>query len=230
MKYFFMTFLVLLMFSGCDKKSDESSSSDGNNGTKSGAITLEGISIQASGNSVLDEINFARKALATGGQVAKNYYDKVIVPNAMNNADMPQRLVEVKEIFYGTNSLFANSKNTSQEELRKMKVLSHDSKISADIDNYTVDHHDTSMWKQGENAEVAWFTDLSVLSQTKVMRARGAVVNWITDPGNSPDFGHRGAVLDPTFTSGGATSDVTNAMAGKPNVKSGGHVVARMKR
>ena len=236
MRYLLVLLATLIIFSGCDKKSDDNSASgsdkqesNATNIPKDTSISLAGISIEASGNTVVDEINFARKALALGGEDAKNYYDKVIVPNAMSNADMPQRLAEVKEIFYGNLSLIANGKNTTQTELRAMKILTNNSAISSDIDNYAVNNHDISQWKQGENAEVAWFTDLSKFPETKDERARGAVVNWITDPGNSPNFGHRGAVLDPTYTSGGATSDVTNTMEGKPNIKSGGHVVARMK-
>ncbi len=189
-------------------------------------ISLVGITIISTGNSVIDEINFARKAIALGGEPAKRYYDEVIVPNVMSNLDMPQRLAEVKQIFYQQSAL---NSSISQADLRTVLEVVEDPLISNDIDNYTVTIHDVSLWKQGENSEIAWFSDLSKYGATADKRARASVAGWLADSGNSPNFGHRVAILNPAFISAGATSDVTNSMGGEPNKKSGGHVVARFR-
>ena len=217
----FTTLSLLLLLTACDSGTNDPS----NPPTGGNSISRAGITITSTGNTIIDEINFARVALGKGGADAQRYYDEVIVPNAMTNADMPQRLAEVKAIFYGTSDMGG----TTQAQLRTLTALTQNSAISSDIDNYTVATHDTSQWRQGERAEVAWFSDMSPYTQTANTRALGAVVNWITDSGNSPNFGHRTALLNPSFSEGGATSDVTNSMNGQANSKSGGHVVARFK-
>ena len=225
--------LSLLIFFGCNnltnndnnsKNSSDTNSIDTSSNTDS--ITVIGITIKSTNNTLLDEINIARTAMALGGEVSKKYYTDIIVPNVMNNSDKDDRLSELKNIFYGKSSL---NSSISQDDMRELKNIVEDRLITADIDNYTKSNHDISSWKQGENAEIAWFSDLSKYSVTADYRARAAVAGWLLDSGNSPNFGHRVAILNPAYKTGGATSDVTNSMNSEPNIKSGGHVIARFK-
>ncbi len=222
--------ITLIILAGCGtaitSSADKNSANNGSTTKEPDSITIIGITIFSSGNTIIDEVNLARKAIALGGESAKRYYDEIIVSNVMSNSDMPTRLEEIRKIYYGESDV---NSSISQSDLRTLPQIIEDSLITKDIDNYTVDHHDTKLWKQGENSEIAWFSDLSKYSVTANMRARAVVAGWLADSGNAPTFGHRVAILNPKYVSGGATSDVTNSMEGKKNLKSGGHVVARFR-